>query len=354
MLNTLRKETVMQLRTVRVVSFLAAALALGAAQVALAQVDWSFVKMEIPPGPPGSWDSYRHQVGDVVFDGTTYHMFLLGGQTFFVWDSPWHVGHWTWNALTQNWDPDPANPVLSPEPGQWDGWTVYDVAVLYEGGVFKMWYGATASFPGSIWAGYAESLDGSVWEKYEFNPLTGLEPGAPGDWDDFGVCPNAVLYDGVEYRMWFTGMKEGGPDYGTWRLGTAASPDGITWTRHPEPVLVGSQPWEDNLLYHPQVISSGGGYAMWYNGVVFGLESYIGYAVSPDGIHWGRWPSNPVLSPLPGDIVVEALNVIVEGGTLHGWVNTDNDVWYVTSQLEVVFFDAFETGDCAIWSSMVP
>jgi len=46
--------------------------------------------------------------------------------------------------------------------------------------------------------------------------------------------------------------------------------------------------------------------------------------------------------------------VIAEGDTVHGWATNCNDVWYVTSPLDVVFFDAFETGDTAIWSSMVP
>ena len=90
----------------------AAVLALGASQLAFAQVDWSWEEVCVPA--PRELGLHRHQAGDVVFDGTTYHMFLNGGQTFLPWDSPWHVGHWTWNALTQKWDPDPANPVLSP------------------------------------------------------------------------------------------------------------------------------------------------------------------------------------------------------------------------------------------------
>jgi hypothetical protein len=352
-LNSLRKELVMQLRTVPVLPVLAAAVVLGAAQVALAQVDWSFEEMVVPPGPPGSWDSYRHQAGDVVFDGTTYHQFRTGGQTFLPWDSPFHVGHWTWNALTQNWDPDDSNPVLSPEPGQWDGWTIYDLAVLYEGGVFRMWYGATASFPGSNWVGYAESVDGSHWIK-DPDPLPTMAPGAPGEWDDRGFIPGTVLFDGAEYRMWYQVVKDDVPDWGTWRLGTATSPNGIDWTRHPDPVLVGSLPWEDNLLYFPEVVPYGGGYAMWYSATVYGSEAGIGYAVSPDGIHWGRWPGNPVLSPPPGSVVIEGLQVIVDGDTVHGWVATNTNIWYVTSPLDVVFFDHFETGDIDIWTPMVP
>jgi len=332
---------------------LASLIALTVPQIAVAQVDWSFEEVVVPPGPPGSWDSYRHYVGEVVFDGTIYHMYLLGGQTFLPWDSPFSVGHWTSPDLAGPWVEDPLNPVLSPEPGQWDGYTIYSLAVLYHEGVFKMWYSAAASFPGSNWVGYAESVDGSVWTKYPGNPLPGLEPGLPGDWDDAGIDASTVLFDGSQYRMWYFAVKYGGPAYGTWRLGVATSPDGLTWTRHPDPVLVGSLPWESNYVYFPEVIPYGGGYAMWYVGVSGG-DAAIGYAVSPDGIHWGRWPGNPVLSPLPGCTTVDSIAVFAEGGTVRGWVSNCNDVWNVTSPLDVVFFDAFETGDCAIWSSFLP
>jgi hypothetical protein len=341
-------------RRIVLCSFAVATLvALTMSRVAFAQVDWTWEGMVVPPGKPGDWDSYSHRLGDVVFDGTTYHMYLLGGQTFLPWDSPWAVGHWTWNALTQDWDEDIAhNPVLSPEPGQWDGYTIYSIAVLYHEGVFEMRYGAAAAYPGESRAGYAESLDGSVWTKYPGNPLPGLEPGLPGEWDDAGMDPTTVLFDGAGYRIWYFAIKADG-GWGTWRLGTATSTDGITWTKHPDPVLVGSLPWEGNLLYYPEVIPYGGGYAMWYTGSSGGTAA-IGYAVSPDGIHWGRWPGNPVVSPLPGCNAVDSIAVIVEGDTVHGWVSNCRDVWNLISQLEVVFFDAFETGDISIWSTVVP
>jgi hypothetical protein len=342
-------------RRIVLCSFAVATLvALTMSRVAIAQVDWTWQAMVVPPGEPGDWDSYRHQVGDIVFDGTTYHMYLSGGETFLPWDSPWAVGHWTWNALTQEWDPDPNNPVLTPEPGQWDGYTIYTVAVLDDGGIFKMWYGAAANSPDTLYTGYATSDDGSEWEKYPGNPLPGLEPGVPGEWDDGGWSAGTVLFDGASYHLWSTVTKVEGPVPGTWRIGYATSPDGLVWTKHPEPVLVGSAPWEDNRVYLPEVVPMGGGYAMWYSAVVAGGEAAIGYAVSPDGIHWGRWPGNPVLTPSCPDNVIESLNVIIEGDTIHGWVSNCRDVWNLISQLEVVFFDAFETGDISIWSTVVP
>ena len=86
----------------------------------------------------------------------------------------------------------------------------------------------------------------------------------------------------------------------------------------------------------------------------------IGYAISPDGIHWGRWSHNPMLEPTPPYDTVGSIAVILEGDTVHAWVHQhvdvsdQSDVYDATSPLDVVFFDAFETGDTSIWSTAVP
>ena len=334
----------------------ASILALCAGQVAIAQVDWTWGDLCVEPGLPGSWDSANHQLGDIVFDGTTYHLYLVGGQTDFVFDSAWAVGHWTSTDIQGPWDYDPANnPVLEPEPGQWDSYSIISVAVRYDGSTFQMWYGATDAYPGVISVGYATSTDGSLWTKqHASNPLPGLVPGASGEWDDSGMTPSTVLYDGSIYRMWYTAVKYNGSS-GTWRLGYASSDDGITWDNEDDPVLVGTEPWEGNNVYHPEVVPSGGGFAMWYTALVWGQMVNIGYATSPDGLQWGKWPSNPVLTPTPPCVVTDSFAVMIEGDTIHGWTNTcDNDIYHVTSPLEVVFFDTFESGDITFWSATVP
>jgi hypothetical protein len=268
-------------------------------------------------------------------------------------DYSWSVGHWTLNPLTQEWEPDQGqgNPVLDPEPGQWDGWGILTVTVLHDGAMFHLWYAAMASYHGSIQVGYASSPDGSVWTKHP-DPLPGLGPGDPGGWDDHGTAPHSVLSNGGSYSMWYTAFS-GGP-WGTWRIGYASSTNGIDWDKNPDPVLEGSEPWEGANLYFPAVVPYGSGLAMWYSGANIGQAAAIGYAVSSDGLLWGRWPDNPVLSPTPPCNAVDSSAVILEGGTAHGWVSHCLDIYHVSSPLEVVFFDGFETGDTTIWSAVVP
>ena len=330
----------------------ASIIMLGGGQIAVAQVDWAYQDVCVEPGDPGTWDSANHQVADVVFDGTTYHLFAVGGQTLLSFNSPWSVGHWTATNLNGPWTEDPNNPVLEPEPGAWDGYTIYHAAVRYDGVNFQMWYGAVDSYPGLISVGYATSANGSLWTKYAGNPLPGLTPGASGTWDDNGMFPGTVLFDGSKYGMWFTAVKYNGSS-GTWTIGYASSTNGLEWIKHPIPVLVGTRAWEGELLYFPEVIPSGNGFSMWYSAISADPVARIGYAVSSDGLNWGKWPANPVLSP-QGCNIVDSLAVVVEGDEIHGWTNHCYDITHVTSPFEVVFFDAFETGDTGIWSLAVP
>ncbi len=82
----------------------------------------------------------------------------------------------------------------------------------------------------------------------------------------------------------------------------------------------------------------------------------IGYAASSDGILWGKWSEQPVLPPpsLPACNFVDSIAVVLEGDTVHGWISYCDEIHHLTSPHEVVFFDAFETGDTSVWNTVVP
>jgi len=332
----------------------ASVIVLCMGQVAVAQVEWGewgTWELCVEPGDPGTWDPGSHMLGDVVFDGTVYHMYLVGGEGTNPIEWPWSVGHWTSDDVTGPWDPDPANPVLVPGASRaWDSYGIGNIAVMYDGAMFHMWYGASAVYHDPFNVGYATNADGwGDWDKVE-GPLPGLGPGEPGAWDDHGTPPYKVLFDGASYGMWYTAFSGG--VWGTWRI-YADSPDGLIWEKYPDPVLEAREPWEGENVYHPEVVPHGAGFAMWYAAHDGATMAAIGYAVSPDGLHWGKWPYNPVLTPTLPCIAIDSIAVIIEGDTAHGWVNHCTDIYYVTSPLYVIFFDGFETGDTSIWSMVV-
>ncbi len=286
-------------------------IVLCAAGVALAQTEWVQYPDNpvIGPGEPGSWDDGGRWVVSVIRVDDTYHLWYGG------YDDPLEangIGHAT-SPDGVEWTMDPANPVLTQgEPGAWDRWFWFpSPAVMYDGSEFHMWYAATASTSGDIiQGGYATSPDGSAWTKYEGNPV--LDVGPPGSWDDDQVRPATVILDDETYKMWYSGFG------GSSGIGYAESPDGIDWTKHPEPVLGRlSHPggW-DKFPIDPSVVFDGFLYHMWYAGHTTG-DWKIGYAFSTDGINWTRHRDNPVVTVSGEDIYT--MPVVFDGSTWHGW-----------------------------------
>jgi len=144
-----------------------------------------------------------------------------------------------------NWTKYENNPVLSPvTPSNWEDWGVYAPFVLKQGDTLKMWYTGVKSF-GVQQIGYAVSIDGINWQRYQNNPV--LRVGSPGSWDAVYVGYPRIIFDGSTYHMWYFGNKSNSnPIY---RIGYATSPDGIHWTKADSvnPVLPLGEPgtWDD-------------------------------------------------------------------------------------------------------------
>ena len=82
-----------------------------------------------------------------------------------------------------------------------------------------------------------------------------------------------------------------------WQIGRATSSDGILWTKDASnPVL--SEGQSGKAVAQPNVLLEGGTYKMWFRQGPAD-DSSIGYAESPDGVHWTLSPYNPVLTPGP-------------------------------------------------------
>jgi sucrose-6-phosphate hydrolase SacC (GH32 family) len=177
----------------------------------------------------------------------------------------WDVGHAT-SPDRVNWTKNPANPVLrNGAPGEWDDEGIAAGAVLWDGIEFHMWYGGLHN-DNIERACYATSPDGTNWTKQVCN-LPGLEPGVPNPWDERVVRPNTVIIEGNTYRMWYNGARYLGAPGWSARVGHAESLDGINWTKRPEAVFQ-SDPnsWESLSTGLPYVVFDGSRYHMWYTG----------------------------------------------------------------------------------------
>ncbi len=177
------------------------------------------------------------------------------------------------------WAKHPANPVLGGDLG-----TCFDIAVLAEAGLWRMFF----SWRPQKAVALVESRDGVQWSE----PRILLGPAATG-WEDQINRPGILKRNGL-YHLWYTGQTK----THSW-IGHAVSSDLSDWRRESRPVLSPQEPWEKVAVMCPHVLWDGGQYRMWYSGGEHYEPNAIGHAVSPDGVTWTRTSSQPVFAAAP-------------------------------------------------------
>ena len=156
----------------------------------------------------------------------------------------------------------------------------------------------TGQWDGHSAIGYATSADGFAWKRMSDRPVLSADQ----PWEKVAVmCPH-VLWDEAAklFRMWYSGGEQYEPD----AIGYATSPDGMHWTKAANNPVFKSDPgleWERHKVTACQVIPEGGWYVMFYIGFRDVDHAQIGLARSKDGLSdWQRLAANPIVRPDPG------------------------------------------------------
>lgn len=157
---------------------------------------------------------------------------------------------------------------------------------------------ATAPGPDGPWTVDAEPL---------------LEPGAEGEWDAGGLSWPSVVRTDDGWAMYYTAKAE---SQGDGVIGMATSPDGVTWTKAAEPVLVPESEWEAGSLDRPRVAVTPSGFVMVYAGRDL---TDRGVAFSDDGVTWQRDGGLPAITQdgFPADGRAWDGALVHRDGTLH-------------------------------------
>jgi predicted GH43/DUF377 family glycosyl hydrolase len=181
---------------------------------------------------------------------------------------------------------------LSPSNSGWED-DVNRPVVIKEGGKYHMWY--TGQAKGKSWIGYATSEGGKTWKRASDKPVVSPE----ATWEKTAVmCPH-VLYDEDKkiYRMWYSGGEQYEPN----AIGHATSPDGLKWTKHEKNPIFrpdAKHAWERDRVTACQVVKQGDWYVMFYIGFSDRDHARIGLARSKDGMTgWERHRGNPIIRP---------------------------------------------------------
>jgi beta-1,2-mannobiose phosphorylase / 1,2-beta-oligomannan phosphorylase len=161
------------------------------------------------------------------------------------------------------------------------------------------------------------------WVPYDKNPLFAGTGGE--NWDREIRERGFILREGDAWKLWYTGYDSRKSE--TKSLGYATSPDGLVWTRYPgNPIFNGV--WTEDVF----VVRHGGIYQMFAEGV----NDVAHRLTSPDGIHWEekgpldiRRKSGEPISPGP----YGTPTVSIEDGTFYLFYERDDKgIWLATSK----------------------
>ena len=244
---------------------------------------------------PGGWDRFGIETVTVVKnpDNGQYMMYYAGHITP---SGAYHIGlafsedgiHWEKHPEPvlkpmYDWEKAHVMPESHPEGGRLSG-GVLEPTVIYDEGVFKMWYATLGLEDGqsfSTWGGrigYATSIDGIAWERSK-EPVFVM--GEADAWDSDWVSHSHVIQDPVEgYHLFYAG--EAG-DKGTYGIGHAYSSDGIDWERNPvNPIVANDKSaWNSEMTGGPSALFKDDRLYLWFFGskrddfshVYFGLAT---------------------------------------------------------------------------------
>ena len=272
-----------------------------------------------------AWDSLYLQKPSALHDESGYKLWYDGADS----NGNIQIGL----AISKDgmsWKKAPQNPVLDGEPGSWDASGEHAPFVMKDGNLYKMWYEGSDGNVRQL--GYATSRDGITWRKYSGNPALHAGPDA---YDQFVAGHGTVLYEHGLYKLWYhaIGDLDGVGDLDA-IIAYATSPDGIHWTKH-GPVLVGAPDSWDTGLWGPSVLKVNGRYWMWYSagGPVYPVS--IGVATSRDGVVWTRVGDTPVVTDPAFINNFGDPSVILVGGLFRMWTGNffgEGAIYYAESK----------------------
>jgi len=251
----------------------------------------------IDDGEDDDWDANFAFAPNVVFDGTTYHMFYSG------WAKNAEIGvGYASSSDGVNFTEHAENPVATLLDEDPDTEAGRGIARIRDDGTWEMFIGewVDAKTQGNkIWYATADGPTGPWTVSTE-----PIHEGSIGSWES-RVVPqwisedgNILYYDGARLSNLQIGALVLQED-GSWRANDDPATDDPT-----DPIFTTAEDsgsWDAGSVASPLVFATESGYEMLYAGFWKGNRisksdfAMMGYATSPDGITWERYEQNPVV-----------------------------------------------------------
>lgn len=106
------------------------------------------------------------------------------------------------------------------------------------------------------------------------------------------------------------------------------------YDQHPVFTGTGGDTWDQHIRERGYILKEDSLYHLWYTGYRDSGDTvmHLGYATSPDGIHWTRYAGNPLL---PNDWV-EDVNVVKSGDTYYMFAEGRNDIAHLLTSTDKI------------------
>ncbi len=280
----------------------------------------------LPLGSEDEWDRDWHDTPEILKDNEGYKLYFYGDSTtlpiseFLHYDSITCAFGVAYSNNGSDWTKHEQNPFLTKgDSTDYDGRWIESPTVCYDedNSVYNMFYASV----GWMWnynIPMAFSVDGFYWEKYQDNPVIGKGPEL---YDLSGVSVPSVIKTGDVFEMWYSAMPAVDNMWDSIAVGYAVSLDGIHWIKYP------GNPVYDNFYppFNPENDSS----SSWAPEVVFvpDSNSYFMFYDGASGIQLATSPRNVLYSDdcnitVSGNVTIqegESVNLHATGGDYYLW-----------------------------------
>ncbi len=246
----------------------------------------SFTKQPGNPvlAPAQGWDTWGIGGQSVLYNGSHYLMWYFGTNDA-GWNTNFSIGLAT-STDGISWTEYSANPLLNFTEGTWED-QVRGMSVVYENGVYKMWYTGLTDTNLFAAIGFANSTDGIAWSKYSGNPVIPTVINGP-DVDE--AADPTVLHIADTYHMWYTlGYYRSASGKWLYNVSYATSPDGLAWTKRGVVLSSdGGEGIDSNGTSQPAVVFDNSEFKLLYAGFNLTGHGKIMYATSENGLNWTK------------------------------------------------------------------
>ncbi|MBN1375964.1 MAG: hypothetical protein JXA01_07395 [Dehalococcoidia bacterium] len=289
-------------------------------------VPWMLGGVVLDLGGPGSMDEKSIESPTVIqLDDGSYAIWYRG-QTYA--DKTGRIMYAT-SADGITWT---RKGVVMTPTEDYEGDKVDPMTVIFENGVYKMWYGGQAM--GGC-ACYATSNDGVNWTKYSGNPVLKK---TSNNWDNEGAGgQHKVIKAGDKYIMYYKGYGNKTPEWVYY--GIAESSDGIHWAKKgkalsPQPALGESTAFRNFAAFRLD-----SNYYLMY-AMAGNLQLFL--ASSKDGKNYTKHGLVFPKGKTPGDYDVKWATspcVLTAGDTLRMWYEGGN----MEGRVRTLYADIYKT-----------